>query len=157
MKLHNFSFVDNNQNSCGKSKNIFVMRAVDHERKIWYNWRDFYLLCSRILSVRWIDVKPRDTTETSVTRENAVFEKKSPQKMTCQITLKIENFYSLHLRSHLKIPTSFTCFSQYGVASGWNDMFRRPSAKNFITKYEPSLSNSHGIGQLRFYKTTWHL
>ena len=29
-----FSFTEGNQNSCGKSTNIFMMWAVDHERKI---------------------------------------------------------------------------------------------------------------------------
>ena len=29
-----FSFVDDNQNPLGKLTNIFVMRAVDHERRI---------------------------------------------------------------------------------------------------------------------------
>ena len=38
MVLNIFSFVDDSQNTGAKFTNIFLMRVVDHERKIQYDW-----------------------------------------------------------------------------------------------------------------------
>ena len=42
MNGNSFFFADDNQNSCRIFTKIFMMYAVDHERKIYYEWPWFY-------------------------------------------------------------------------------------------------------------------
>ena len=52
MIFHIFSFVDNNQNSCSKLVNDFMMWTVDHKQDvIWLSWKGLWIfyhhsLCS---------------------------------------------------------------------------------------------------------------